>query len=387
MKDLFLRLSSSRRTWIFLAVAGLLLKLALFPIQTGDYDTFLKPWTDFIKENEYWKSLQFSFYNYTPSYIYLLVLVAKLGITPVYPIKLISVLFEYLLAYFVGRIAFLKTGDKKYIWISLVIVPLLPTVLINSSYWGQCDSIYSSFAMGSIYFLLKKKRWLSTLFLGLSFAFKMQAVMLLPFFFVKMLRGNIKWYHFSLLPAVYFISILPTWHFGRALPELLTVYLKQADNYRQLTMNFPNLYIWINNNYYDMVMFLGLLTVVLLTLFFGLRLKDKKYHFDLDNWVRLAFLSAITVPFFLPGMHERYMYLGDVLAVLYFLVVRKNLGISIGVISVSLYAYARCTRFNDVIPMAPAFFVYLLLIILLTIDFIKSIHVKTDENEKSTQIS
>lgn len=373
MKNKILNIIYSKAIWLSLIFLGIISKLLLFPIATGDYIHFLEPWINFIKENGYFSSLQYGFYNYTPSYIYILIILAKIGLNPLYSIKIVSILFEYLTAYFIGKIANLKFQNKIIILVSLAIIPLLPSVLLNSSYLSQCDSIYSAFAVGSIYFMLKEKPWMAVLFLGVSFAFKLQAVMVLPFFFVMLLRGNIKWYYFLIIPVVYFVSIIPAWIFGRPLSELLTIYLAQADNYRLLTMNFPNLYIWINNDYYDIASTIGIIFTFLLTLISGIILSNKKYNFTLDNWIRLAFLGAILIPFLLPGMHERYMYLGDVLGVLYFLVIRKNIHFPIGIVLVSTYSYIRCSRYNEILPMAPAFFLYLLIIILVVVDFVKSV--------------
>jgi Gpi18-like mannosyltransferase len=352
-----------------LIFAGILFKPLLFPFETLDYYYFLHPWIDFIKSHGYFSALKYDFYNYTPSYIYILTLIAKLGLNPLYSIKVVSVLFEYLLAFFIGKIICLKYKNTVFIWISLAIIPWIPTVLLNSSYLPQCDSIYSAFAVGSIYFLLKKRLWTSASFLGLAFTFKMQAVMLLPFFFVMMLKKQIRFYHFLLVPAVYFISILPAFLMGRPLSELLTVYISQSSHYNHLTMNFPNLYIWISDNYYETAKNIGLCVVFLMTLITGIMLSRKRFEFTFEHWIQWAFLSAVAVPFFLPGMHERYMYLGDVLGVLYFFIARKNIGIPVGIILVSFYSYTRCSRYNDILPQEPAFFLYLFLLAWLISDF------------------
>jgi len=154
---------------------------------------------------------------------------------------------------------------------------------------------------------------------------------------------------------------------------LLNVYISQTDRYRFLTLNFPNLYIWINNDYYESVKIIGIIVTALITLLSGYFLGRIKKEFTFEIWVKLAFLSAIVVTFILPGMHERYMYLGDVLGVLYFLVVRKNIHLPVGILLVSFYSYIRCSRYNGVIPMEPAFVVYLSVIVLTIFDFIKSL--------------
>lgn len=359
--------------WIALIFVGILVKLILFPFKTGDYEFFLLPWVNFIKEHAYFSSLQYHFYSsYLPSYVYILILIAKIGLNPLYSIKTVSILFEYLLAFFIGKTICLKYNNKQFIWISLAIIPLIPTVLANSAYFSQCDSIYAAFAVGSIYFLLKRQPWISALFWGLACAVKMQTFLLLPFFFVMMLRKHILPYHFLIVPAVYFLSILPAFLMGDSLDKLFTIYIAQANHYKHLTMNFPNLYIWISDDYYEIVKYIGLVVTSLITLTVGILLSRKKYEFTFDHWIQFAFLSAVATPFLLPGMHERYMYLGDVLGVLYFFIARKNVGFPAGVILVSLYSYIRCSRYHDILPQAPAFFLYLFILIGMIWDFKQS---------------
>jgi len=162
----------------------------MFPVKLGDYNFYLKPWIDFIKDNGYSSSLKYNFYNYTPSYIYILIALAKIGFNPLYSIKFISIIFEYLLAYFIGKIVCLESGNKLRLWISIAIVPLIPTILINGALWGQCDSIYAAFVVASIYFILKEKQFISILFLGLAFVFKIQTVFIFPLFYYYKVRSN-----------------------------------------------------------------------------------------------------------------------------------------------------------------------------------------------------
>jgi len=359
--------------WTGLIIVGLILKTIFLPVKTGDYVCFLEPWISFIKSHGYFSSLKFNFYDYTPAYIYILILIAKTGLNPLFFIKLISIIFEYIAAFFIGKIVVLKTQNKKDILICMAVVPLLPSVLLNSSYLSQCDSIYAAFTIISFYFALKNRQLLSILFLGIAFAFKMQTAFILPLFLVLMLRGKIRWYYFLAVPIIFIISILPTWFYGRTFSDLLNVYISQTNRYPFLTLNFPNIYIWLNNEWYQPIKFGGILFTAIITFVFGLILSNKKYNFSFEHWIRLAFLSAIIIPFVLPGMHERYLYLGDIMGVMYFLVLRKNIHLPIGIVLISFYSYIRCSRFNEILPMSPAFAVYLLIIILTTYEFIKSI--------------
>jgi Gpi18-like mannosyltransferase len=290
-------LSQKKESWMLIIGVGFILKLFLFPVRLGDYNTYLEPWINFIKQNGYLSALQYDFYNYAPSYIYFLIGIAKTGLNPLFSIKLLSVVFEFVLAFFLGKIVYLKYKDPLVIWVALAVIPLVPTIILNGAFWGQCDSIYSTFVVASIYFSLTRKQFLSCLFLGIAFAFKFQAVFILPFFFVMMLRGNIKWYYFLLIPLIYFISVLPTWFYGRSLTDLLLIYFRQSDYFEMLTVFLPNIYAWISNDYFELVKPIGIAFTFVFTLFFGIWLSNRKYEFTFDNWIELAFLSVIIVPF------------------------------------------------------------------------------------------
>lgn len=333
-----------------LILAGLLIKLLMLPFfpEPGDYTFFLKPWVEFIRSHGYWQAFRFEFANYSPAYLYFLLGIAKLGGEPLIPIKLVSICFEYVAAWFIGGIAYQKYKEDWVRWCALAVVPLLPTVLINSSYWGQCDSVYASFLVGSIYFVLRKRSFLSILFLGISFSFKLQAVLLFPFYFVLLLRNRVKWYYFLLVPAVYLISLLPAYCAGRPLTELLSVFISQSEYYDSLSLQFPNLYMWISDNHYETVKWIGILLTCLFALLTG-GLLAKKYRAQLTNdyLVRLAFLSAVIFPFLLPGMHERYMYVGDLLAVAYIMYFPRKFYNALGIPLISLFSYALCTSLNE----------------------------------------
>jgi Gpi18-like mannosyltransferase len=51
---------------------------------------------------------------------------------------------------------------------------LVPTVYLNGAHWGQCDIVYGSMVLASIYYLVKEKYALAYVFLGLAFAFKLR---------------------------------------------------------------------------------------------------------------------------------------------------------------------------------------------------------------------
>lgn len=312
----------------------------------SDYTMFLSPWIDTIRQNGYMSALAGDFYNYTPLYMYVLTLIAKLDANPLYAIKIVSFLFEYLLAFYIGRIAYLNTKKEWTLWLPFAIVPLVPSFFLNSTLMSQCDAIYVSFVIGSVYYVLTKRPIAAMIFLGVAFSLKLQAAFVLPFYFVYMLRGHIKWYMFAAVPLVYFVTVIPAWVAGRPLVELLMIYGSQSDSVFNYTLaaSFPNVYLWIHE-FLDYNKWPGMIFMTALVLVGGYVLMNKKYTFTANAWIALLFLSAIVCPFFLPYMHERYLYMGDLAGVLYILNNHKKIfhwfaGLSI--IFVSYFSCAQC---------------------------------------------
>lgn len=315
-----------------IVLCTLLLKVYFFDFQYVDYVAFLSKWILAIQENRGFSALAKPFYNYTPMYMYFLVAIAKLeqwfDINTLYAIKILSIFFEYILAYFIGKIASLYCKNDIYMWLSLLVVPLIPAVLLDSSVMSQCDSLYTTFVVASIYFLLVRKPFVSVLLFGVAFSFKAQATFVLPFFFVYMLRGHIKWYYFLLVPVVYFISIIPTWMVGRSLLDLLSIYAAQSQFNSQLVLNFPNIYLWIGE-YMPSNKSIYMFIYGVFVFCIGLILMKKRYTYTISLWFKLIFLSTLISPYFLPGMLDRYLYLADVFVVIYVFLNWRNLPIAV----------------------------------------------------------
>lgn len=76
-------------------LAALFLRYSLIDFQTADYTYYLSPWYDFITNNGYVYALNTKFADYTPPYLYLLVLASLSGLPKIVAIKLIPVIFDF----------------------------------------------------------------------------------------------------------------------------------------------------------------------------------------------------------------------------------------------------------------------------------------------------
>ena len=301
----------------------LFIRLCFFDKENTDYEWFLKVWVEYFRKNGGLKGLGHSIGNYNVPYLFFLSLFSYLSIKDLYLIKLLSVLFDLVLAFSAAILIRRCGGKRKKQLICFFTVLLLPTVVLNSAYWGQCDSIYVSLAILGIDFALpdnlgKEHPALSVIFIGMSFAFKLQAVFLIPLWIVL---WSWKKYNpcFAVLFAVtYLAMMLPAVLEGRTLHEVLFFYVDQADTVGSaLNYNAPSLTALLRNisNTDEMsrkLILIALIGTILLVSTGVLLRKD----LTSEKILILSVMFAVVIPFFLPHMHDRYFYAADVLSLI-----------------------------------------------------------------------
>jgi Gpi18-like mannosyltransferase len=320
---------------IFLSIV---LRLGLFDFESVDYREFLSPWYDFIAGHGGFSALQYDFSNYSPPYLYLLTLATYLPLPKLYAIKLVSISFDFLLAFFVLLIVRLKYENRIICLSSFFATLFAPTVFINSALWGQADAIYTSMLVASIYLAIQRRPNLSLFFFSVALSFKLQAIFLFPLFIVLFLKRRVPIYSFLIIPTTYVASILPAWLAGRPLVELLVAYPTQAGLFSDLTLNAPNLYQWLPNDP-GLLEKPGIILTTLLVCLLCLISWRSVVPLDRDIIVKLALVSALVVPFTLPHMHERYFFAADVISIIYAFYKPKRFFVPIIVGGASLFSY------------------------------------------------
>jgi Gpi18-like mannosyltransferase len=276
----------------------------------------LGKWYDYIQEHGGFAALKDNFANYTPPYLYLLWLATKLPVQKLYAIKLVSIPFDFLQALFVMLIVRLRYESRTVRMLAFFAALFAPTVVFNSGLWAQSDAMYTSFLLASVYYVIRKKPVVAFLFFSLALSFKTQAVFLAPFFLALYLKDRVPAWVVLLFPAIYFLLIVPSWIAGRPLLDLLTIHWQQAETYRLLTMNAPNFYQWLPENY-DLFGRFGIMLTLTSIFMYCLVVWKSRVELDDGLIVGMALLSVLLVPFVMPRMHERYFFPADVLAIIY----------------------------------------------------------------------
>ncbi|HCR42999.1 MAG TPA: hypothetical protein DIV41_00315 [Ruminococcaceae bacterium] len=292
------------------------LRLRFFDFASYDYEYFLHGWFSAIREHGGLAAVGLDLGDYTPLYYYLLALVSYIPVNDLYLIKALSCAGDVVLAAFVMRIVKLRYSE---FWgeISYAVVMFLPSVVINSSVWAQCDSIYTAALTACVYYLMADKDYSAVVAFSIAFSLKLQAVFLAPLMLLLVLKRRIKARAVLILPLVYFVSVLPAAFMGRNIWDLMTIYVSQAGEYKDINMNIPNLFTWFPQ---DAPAYAGRTAVyfagafVLVTLAY---LCSKRFTLSKEMVLALALFYAMLLPYILPYMHERYYYPADILSVVF----------------------------------------------------------------------
>lgn len=328
---------------LLISIDAILIRMHFINFRSGDYNAFLSQWWDFIKTNGGFSALKYNKFDYTPPYIYILTIGTYFNVNSLKYIKLISIIFDFVAATFVMLIIKKKYSNSFVALLSYATVLFLPTVILNSSRWAQCDVIFTSFIIISIYFMLCNKYTLATISYAISFSFKIQAVFALPLFGVLLFKKKVKIRDLVLIPITYIIATIPCIIAGRPIKDVLLIYMNQGKEYNELTLNMPNIYYLIpkviKNINVDLATKIGIFaTAAVVFIVFCtsvIYIKELKK----ENIIELALIFAVIIPFLLPRMHERYLFLADIISIVYAFYFPSRFYIAIATPLVSLFAY------------------------------------------------
>lgn len=358
--------------FLLFTVSAVWMRYALRNVVAGDYKMFFEPWVATLREaggGIRGLAAEFEYVDYTTPYLFIL---SCISICPflntLLLMKMVSVFFDFVAAFAVMAIIYDRKKSLTYGIIGYGIFLMAPTILTNGAMWAQCDIIFTSFILWSVYFLLKDKPVPAMAFYGIAFAFKLQTLFLAPLYVILWMKGKVKLKHFLFLPLMYFIGIIPSLIAGKSLWELISVYFFQANGAMDiyaLSHKFPNIYQLIGTDtflfeYADAGIWLTLGALMLFLYTFA-RLE---YEWDPVLMLRMGMFLTMTVVFFLPHMHERYAILVDVLAILYVFFDSRGFYVPVITLLCSFAGYTIYLAGSNMVPL----YIYTILFLFLMTD-------------------
>ncbi|MBD5548550.1 MAG: hypothetical protein HDQ97_14360 [Lachnospiraceae bacterium] len=358
-----------------LFVFAFMIRWKLMPIESADYWGFLEDWMKQIRAGGGFLSLEKQISNYTSPYMYIMCLISYITDNNLYGLKMASILFDYLASIAVFLILYQLTANVKRSILGMAALLLSPTVILDSAYWCQCDIIYTTFILFALYFFFKDdSRWCLVL-VGISFAFKLQAVFIMPFLLIMWLkRKTIRIRDFLWIPVVYVLSALPAWMMGRNFKELMLIYFEQTNTYPWGTLEYPNIYALIGEAMPDMrhadeVSGAGSFMAIILLGCIAYYVYTKKIKLTGELMITLALLTVAVTVYCLPHMHDRYGFLIDLLAIIYGMLQVKKLPVTCGFTVISILTFMPYLIAVHIVPLQYVSIALLGLIVYVGVDF------------------
>ncbi len=340
-----------------LTFMGLIFRFYLYGIKSGDYVTAFADW---MKECHRAGGFAYlgikpgvsdaSTFDYNCMFQYLIVLLHYIGgggaIDDMYLVKTMSVVFDYVCAITVMRIAYIATGEKvQKSLMAYAAVLFLPTVVLNSAAWAQNDSIYTAFILLSLLHFMKGNDLRAFIYLAVSYSFKQQAIFFVPFVIIMWLKNKIKIRYILVIPVFHVISMIPAAIAGREWGDLLGIYGNQVAMFSRLSMNYPSIYTIITSDLDKSIrqMIIPAGTVATAMIFGALAYYIYRKNFEITYkfMITLVIFTAELCCFCLPVMHERYGYIPEILAVIYALYSYKRLPVCVLLQVISMITYTR----------------------------------------------
>lgn len=320
---------------VVISIAAIFIRTIFLESVSGDMKGCLIPWFNAIKQNGGLQALSEQTGDYNLLYQTIIALLTYIPANPIHLYKAVSIAFDFALATVVARFCFLLASERysasQCYAISLLaygFILFIPTVFLNSSQWGQCDAIYSTFCIMSLLCLYRNRLMKASLYFGIALAFKLQAVFIVPFLCTFLLNYRLHAHKgFKAKDALLFIiPIMVVWLsgavaycYGRNPLDTFPIYFKQIDIYHNISLNCPNfwgLFITLPSKTKQILINPSLaicFTVLLCGLFYTLKHKLLNNH---SNFLVTATWFTWTAVMLLPKMHERYTFMIDILLVL-----------------------------------------------------------------------
>ena len=235
--------------FILLTGVAMYVRFVMRNIVAGDYKMFFEPWVATLRQaggGIRGLAAEFEYVDYTTPYLTILSFISICPfLNTLLLMKMVSIAFDFSAAFAMMAIVYHGTGKMQSAILGYGALLLAPTVIANSSVWAQCDIIFTSFVLWSLYFMLRDKPAISMVFYGIAFAFKLQTFFILPLYVIFWMKKKLKLWHFVFIPVMYIVGMIPSLIAGKDFFELLTVYFFQAGGLMDiyaLSHKFPNIY-------------------------------------------------------------------------------------------------------------------------------------------------
>lgn len=314
---------NKKHTLSIIIVAGLLIRIIpafFYPGHETDMPCF-NAWSDMLKNNGFPAFYTSdSFTDYPPGYMYILYLLGFVkdifgqGTIGTYVIlKLPAIISDILCGVLVYKLCE-KYGQKNLKNVLAGFYIFNPTVILNSSIWGQVDSVFTLFVILTLFALTERKMILSYFLFAIAIFIKPQALFYAPVVLFGIIE-NVFLTNFSTkkliknllggICAIIFVVILAM-PFG--LDNVITQYISTIGSYDYVSVNAYNLWTMFGLNWTKLTMPISIIgyTFIVIAVIVG------GYIFFTKKSENRYFLTSAFICFAVfvlsVKMHERYAF-------------------------------------------------------------------------------
>lgn len=333
LKKIKIKITDEKLLIVTLLAVGFFLRIAVSNLTNSHNDINLfKNWAETAANGFSQFYANAGQADYPPVYIYILGCIGKIANIQIFNsyyillLKIPSIIADVATAYFIYRIGkrFLNTVTSTFLATFYI---FNPAIFIDSTFWGQVDSLFTLLIVISIYLLYEKKYVFSSVMFALSVLMKPQGIIFLPVLFFELVRQRkIRNFIYAAVSAVATVIVIiipfsvneqsPTWIFN--------LYLKTISEYPYASVNAFNFFGLVGANYKnDNTTFfissyhtIGIMFIILTTLIgwiLYIKGNDRKYI------SAISLLQIAGVFTFSVGMHERYLFPAVALSILAFI--------------------------------------------------------------------
>lgn len=300
----------------------------MFEGHKTDINCFLS-WSDMLVKNGfsnfYSKEV---FTDYPPGYMYFLYLIGWIRnlfqfdyfSTPsIILLKLPAIICDMITGYLIFQIASKKL-NKISSYTCMLMYILNPAIFINSSIWGQVDSVFTLAVVYMCFFIINKQLPKAYFAFAIGILIKPQTLIFTPVLMIaifdsvfrdgvqiKQFLFQLKWGLLSILFMV--VSIIP---FGWE--NVIQQYKDTLSSYPFASINAYNIWTMFGLNWssqdnkfliftYAQWGTMFIIIIVGLSMYIGIRIKN-----DLSKYTLIAALLVSSVFLFSVRMHERYLF-------------------------------------------------------------------------------
>lgn len=361
--------------FIVITILGFVVRYQGFDLVSLDMSSAFLPWYNMIKENGSIHSLGQQIGEYGILYQTTTALLTYLDVNALYAYKMFAIVFDYMLAFsiavFISQIKNTKMFSLAFN-IAYMVILMLPTDILNAGYWGQCDSMYTTFLVLTMAYLYKEKYVLAFIYYGLGLAFKFQVIFILPAIIIYYLyKRNFSIFMLGISIVTFWSTGILAYLQGANLLAQFKIYMHQANTFPKMWRNITSFWVLVGDNYEFLSGFAILTTLTLCGTFLYLVISNKKQMGTIEQYLNTFTWVLWTCILFLPAMHERYTYPLDILLVVLCFIDKKYIKYAALSCTLSLITYGKYLFNNGGIDSKFYVIIYLFAWIYYTYEIIK----------------